>query len=145
MRKALIMALTAILLAACMPEHEKTQQKKLEGEISSLSAQVAVLSAQVAALQAQRSAASSSSWVLWRRIAVLKSQGDFVATGPAPARPWGAFDSKGTCEKGAHKIAAAHGAPSAATEYIKQYRSALDTETDRIFFTCLPRGVSVNF
>ena len=142
MRRALILtAITAIMLAACAPEHNKTQQKQLDGEISSLSARVAALSSQVAALQAQRTATLSGSWILWRRLALLHFQETGVIVGPAPARPWGAFHSKTACEEHAQQIAARHGAQGEATSYIARSSH----ETDRVFFTCLPQGVRINF
>lgn len=145
MRAALTIALVPILMAACASTHNQAAQSKLEREISSLSSQVATLSARVATLEANQSSESSGSWILWQRIQTLKSPSNFIATGPAPARPWGAFDSKADCENGAQRIAVAHAAPSGATEYVTQEKDRFGSFTDRIFFTCLPRGVSVNF
>lgn len=145
MRAALTIALAPLLMTACTQTHNQAVQVKIEREISSLSSKVTTLSDRVTTLEASQSAASSGSWILWRRLKLLKSVSVAMATGPAPARPWGAFDSKADCENGAQRIAAEHAAPSGATEYVTQYKDAFGTDTYRIFFTCLPQGVSVNF
>ena len=117
-----------------------------QDELNKLSAKVSALSARVTALEVKaqhHSENNAGSWILWQRLELVKANvnSGFVVTGPAPARPMGAFDTKESCEHGAAAMAAAHGAPAGVPQY---YESDV-AGVNRVFFTCLPRGVAVTF
>lgn len=136
MKLAYLLAAT-LLISACSQVADKGEQTKLASEVVALSARVDALEAK----QNRKPTELPGSWVLWRRIQTILVKPGVVLTGPAPARPWGGFDSKEDCQRGAQKVALEHGVKAGGDTYYESDSSS----TDRVFFTCLPVGVKVAF
>ncbi|HWG75568.1 MAG TPA: hypothetical protein VN660_02110 [Steroidobacteraceae bacterium] len=124
----------AALLVACSDPHGAADRQQLQGEIDALNARMTMLVDQQTRLAAD---AAAGSWILWLRSDIVKTSVPIF--GLAPARPMGAFSSKDECERAAQETAEGHGARPGATEYLK----STSTGVDRIFFSCLPKGIDV--
>lgn len=127
--------LVGLLLVSCSESHRDSQIQALQGEVSSLSARVSSLEA----AQSRLSAESYGSWILWQRSDIVQTKQKFFLSGPSPARPMDAFSSKQECEQSARQLAESHGGKSGATEYLMRDTFGID----RIFFTCMPKGISI--
>ena len=137
----IVIWLTAMfLISACSQSADKGEQNKLASQVAALSTRVDALEAK----QDQKPTELPGSWILWRRIKTISVRPGVIINGPAPARPWGGFDSKSDCQQGAQKATSdhlGHGAKAGEDTYFES-----DSEgADRVFFTCLPVGVNVPF
>jgi hypothetical protein len=126
--------LLAVCLTACSDSHDNADRQQLRGEINSLKSRVAALESGQSRLTSE---ALSGSWILWLRSDIVKT--NVPIFGLAPARPMGAFSSKDKCEQSAQESAEDHGARNGATEYLE----STSTGVDRVFYSCLPKGIDV--
>lgn len=125
----------ACLLASCTDPHQDEANRKLEGEIASLNTRVTALES----AQTHSTAEAPGSWILWQRFEVLKTKPGVFLTGPAPAKPMGAYSSKRECEDAAREAAQEHGGNLGQSEYLVSDSYG----TSRVFYSCLPKGVDV--
>lgn len=134
MKIGLVLVVATLLLSGCTSKQQSSQVAKLQSQVNSLAAQVKQLQQQV---QSQ----SRPEWVLWKRIAIIKEGGGIVA-GLPPAKPVSAFSTKKACEESARSVVARKVRSSSGTAYLMNYK---DGEVDKVYYSCLPRGVNVRF
>lgn len=139
-----IVALSAFgTLQGCQSRQD--QIEALKTKLTAEQQKTATLEARVAALEEKSKRAHVGSWVLWERRKLLKHTGPGWVTGPTPAQPADAFDTKGACLAGAANLAKIHGAVQGQSSWIEKTRDLAGTSTDRVYFTCLPKGVPLRF
>lgn len=135
-----------LLLAACQGAAEqKSEIEALQAKVTVEEQKSDALEIRVAALEKKTATAEAGSWVLWERRKLLQYSGPGFVSGPAPARPSDAFDTKEECREGGLRSAQSHGAHQGEDTWIETSKGQLGSTIDLVSYMCLPKGVPLAF
>lgn len=127
--------IAAVAVSGCTSKSSQREDAKLQKEIAALSARVDSLQSQ----PEEQKSADTGSWILWQRDRTLWSK--YAIASPAPAEPTDAFSSKRACKQAGQRLAGLHGGKPGSSAYVERSKDFID----RVFYSCLPRGVPVKY